>query len=95
MASVSEWDKILQSKFKFYEIERSIYNENRNKAYTPEMYAKAILEHLRPGDVPENLYFLYQEAVYGSDKKVKKRIFKRIYSIGNKYRYKLIFDQNI
>ena len=84
MASVSEWEKILQGKFKVYDVEKSLYTENRNKANSPEILAKFICDHLRPGDVPDNLKRLYHEAVYGSDKKVKQCIIKRIYSIGGK-----------
>ena len=74
--NVSCWEKILQSKFKAYDIEKSIYSENRNKANTPEMYAKYICDSLREGDVPDNLRKLYEEAVYGSDPKVKLHIKK-------------------
>ena len=86
MTSVSEWDKILAGKFKLYEIEKSIFAENRNKSNSPEVMAKFICDGLRPGDVPDNLKLLYQEAVYGSDKKVKQCITKRIYTIGGKVR---------
>ena len=86
MASVSEWDKILQGKFKVYDVEKSIYSENRNKANSPEILAKLICDGLQPGDVPNNLKSLYTEAVYGSDKKVKLHIIKRVYTIGGKVR---------
>ena len=86
MASILEWDKILQGKYKFFDIEKSIYTENRNKANSPEMIAKFICDGLRPGDVLDNLKNLYHEAVYGSDKKVKQRITKRVYAIGAKVR---------
>ena len=84
MESVSEWGKIMQSKFKFYDIERSIYLENKNKVNAPESFAKLICDGFRPGDVPENLHKLYHEAVYGTDIKVKRHIIKRVYAIGQK-----------
>ena len=84
MENLSEIDKIMQSKFKFYDVERSIYLENRNKVNAPEDFAKLICDGFRPGDVPENLQKLYREAVYGTDKRVKRRIIKRVYAIGNK-----------
>ena len=84
MESASEIAKIMQSKFKFYDVERSIYLENHNKVNAPEDFAKLICDGFRPGDVPENLRKLYREAVYGSDKAVKRRIIKRVYAIGNK-----------
>ena len=81
------WGKMsLWSKFKAYDIEKSIYAENRNKANTPEMYAKFICNSLRDGDVPDNLKKLYEEAMYGTDEKVKMRIKKRVYAIGQKCR---------
>ena len=86
MASVSEWDKILQGKYKFFEIEKSIFTQNRNKCNSPDIMAKFICDGLRPGDVPDNLRNLYHEAVYGTDKKVKQRIIKRVYTIGRKVR---------
>ena len=89
--SISGWDKILQSKFKAYDIEKLIYAENRNKANTPEMYAKFICDSLREGDVPENLKKLYKEAVYGTDPKVKLRIKKRVYAIGQKCRFVMTY----
>ena len=86
MADNSGWEKILQGKYKAYDIEKSIYAEHRNKANTPEMYAKFICDHLREGDVLDNLRLMYREAVYGSHPKVRTRIIKRVYSIGQKCR---------
>ena len=86
MASAFQWDELLQAKYKFAEIEKKLYSENRNKANTPEMYAKFICDNLRPGDVPENLCKLYHEAVYGCDGKVKAHIVKCIYGIGQRVR---------
>ena len=87
MSNILEWDKILQAKYKFFEVEKSIYIENHNKANSPEIFAKFICDGLRSGDVPENLKKMYHEAVYGTDKKVKQRIIKRVYAIGGKVRY--------
>ena len=86
MASATDWEKILQGKFKFYDVEKLIYTENRNKSNSPEVMARFISNSLNPGDVPDNLKDLYHEAIYGSDKKVKQRIIKRVYSIGSKVR---------
>ena len=80
------WEHILRGKFKAFDVEKSIYSEHRNKANTPEMYAKFICDPLRDGDVPDDLRKLYQEAVYGTDPKVKARICRRVYAIGEKCR---------
>ena len=86
MASGSDWEKLLQAKYKFFKIEKYIYIENHSKANSPEMYAKFICDGLRPGEVPDNLVKLYHDDVYGTDKNVHKRIIKRIYAIGAKVR---------
>ena len=82
----SGWDLVLKSKFKAFDVEKSIHSQNRNKANTSEQYAKFICDGLHDGDVPDNLHKLYIEAVYGTDSKVKKRILKRVYTIGQKSR---------
>ena len=81
------WEQILKGKFKAFDVEKSIYSENRNKANTPEMYAKFICDTLRDGDVPDDLKKMYHEAVYGTDPKVKARIRRRVYALGEKCRY--------
>ena len=86
MASVRDWDKILQGKYKFFDVEKLIYTQNRNKSNSPEVMAKFICNGLTPGDVPDNLKDLYHEAVYGCDKKVKQCIIKWVYAIGSKVR---------
>lgn len=87
---VSEWDEILKGKWKAYDVEKSLYIESVKKTLAPDERAKFICDNLRPGDVPENLKKLYNDAVYGSDAKVKTRITSRIYFIGGKVRYAFI-----
>ena len=65
-----------------YKIEESIYIQSSQKSNGPEMYAKFICDGLRDGDVPDALKKLYQEAVYGTDEKVKLRIKNRMYLVG-------------
>ena len=86
MASVSEWDAILNDKYKVYPIEESIYIASTQRANGPDMFAKFICDQMRPGDVPDNLRKLYREAVYGTDLKVKTGIKKRMYLICKKVR---------
>ena len=93
MASGFDWEKILQGKYKFYDIEKSIYSQNRNKANSPEVMAKFICDGLAEGDVPDNLKALYHETMYGTDKKVKQRIIKRVYAIGGKVRWIFLYCQ--
>ena len=68
---ISEWDEILKGKWKAYDVEKSLYIESVKKTSAPDERAKFICDNLRLGDVPENLKKLYNEAVYGSDAKVK------------------------
>ena len=86
MSATSGWEKLLQAKYHFYDVEKAIYVENRNKANSVDMFAKSICDKLRPGDVPDNLQKLYNEAVYRTDPKVKSRIHKRVYGIGTRVR---------
>ena len=78
----SEWDQVLKGKYKAFNVEKSIYIDSQSVANGPLMFAQYIYDDLRPGDVPDNLRKLYQEAVYGSNSKVRARIISRIYSIG-------------
>ena len=82
-----DWAVILKCKFKPFDVEKSIYADSMQIANCPMMFAQYICDGLRPGDVPENLRKLYQEAVYGTNEKVKSRIVSRMYSIGQRVRY--------
>ena len=86
MASTTseDWDKIRKQRFSVNDIEKEIYVNTKAKANQPEVYAKYICDGLKTGSVPEDLMKMYREAVYGSNEKVKKRIYKRMYFIGNK-----------
>ena len=86
-ANISELDEILKSKWKAYDVEKSLYIESGQKTSSPDEKAKLICDGLRPGDVPDNLKKLYQEAVYGNDSKVHACIISRVYFIGGKIRY--------
>ena len=81
--AISGWDvnsKLLM--WKNQSILKIEIKQNRQKCMQ-----KFICDGLREGDVPDNLKKLYVEAVYGTNAKVKNRIIKRIYAIGQKTRY--------
>ena len=80
----------MKSKFKPYNVEKSIYIQSQRVANGPLMFAQYICEALHPGDVPNDLHKLYKETIYGTNAKVKSRIINHIYSIGQKVRYVLI-----
>ena len=78
----NEWDEILKGKWKAYDVEKSLYIYSVSRVNSPEGRAKIICDGLRPDDVPENLRKLYDEAVYGSNEKVRTRILGRMYFLG-------------
>ena len=86
MATFSQWDVLLNQKYRIYQVEESVYVNSSQKANGPEMYAKFICDALRKGDVPESLQRLYEEAVYGTEERVKLRIRNRMYLIGRHVR---------
>ena len=79
-----DWDKIRKQRFSVFPIEKEIYVNTKAKANQPEIYAKYICDGLKVGSVPDDLMKMYREAVYGTNAKVRKRIYKRTYFIGNK-----------
>ena len=83
-ASAEDRDAIRKQRFSVFPIEKEIYVNTKAKANQPEVYAKYICDGLKEGSVPDDLMKMYREAVYGTNEKVKKRIYKRTYFIGNK-----------
>ena len=81
-----EWDEILKGKWRAFDVEKSLYLESVKCTPSSDEKAKFICDGLRLGDIPDNLKKLYNEAVYGSDIKVRSRIISRIYFIGGKVR---------
>ena len=80
----SPFDPLLHMKFKPFNIEKSVYLSTKSKGNNPLLYAKYICDSLKEGDVPDELMQLYREAVYGTDQKVKDRIFKHMYFLATK-----------
>ena len=86
----AEWAVILKGRYKPCESEKAIYVRTMARANQPEIYAKYICDGLKEADVPDNLLKMYREAVYGNNQKVKERIHKRMYFLGEKTRYNLV-----
>ena len=86
MASGEDWNEILRGRYEIYDVEVSVYIDVCSEGGTYETISRAILEGLRPGDVPKNLYKLYKEAVFGTNLNVHHKIKNRIYHIGRKLR---------
>ena len=86
MADDLYWKPMLEQKFKVYNIEETVYIQSSQKANGPEMFAKFICDAITPGDVPDALKRLYQEAVYGINVNVKARIRNRMYLVGRHVR---------
>ena len=72
----SPFKSISKKKFRPFEVEKCVYVNTKSKDNNPHVYAKYICDSLKPGDVPDELMQLYREAVYGTDKKVRERIYK-------------------
>ena len=77
-----DWVPLINKRYRIYAEERQLYSESKHFGNDPMIYAKGICDGLREGEVSDSLRLLYQEAVYGSDPDVKKRIISRVYTIG-------------
>ena len=88
----NDWDQIMKSKFKLYDVEKSIDIQSQRVVNGPVMFVQYICEALHPGNVPNDLHKLYKEAVYGMNAKVKSKIINCIYIISEKVRYALIWS---
>ena len=88
-ASTSDyfWQDMLKSHFAVSECEIQLYISAKNKDNLPAEYAKSIFDGLKEGEIKKELYEMYREAVYGNNLKVRERIHKRMYFVGNHARY--------
>ena len=84
-----DWAVILNQRYKACPVEKAIYVRTKALDNQPEVYAKYICDGLKESDVPANLLKMYREAVYGSNEKVRARIHKCMYFLGEKTRYYL------
>ena len=87
MFSRTDWQNVLKERFAVYDIEQSLYKWYMGIVSTPRAFAQAICDNMKPTDVPFNLQWLYCEAIYGSDPKVRARIFNRMNTIQRSIRY--------
>ena len=77
----------MNKRYKFSQKEKDLYAVAKTLGNDPEVYAKYICDGLKDGDMSPSLRSLYEEAVYGSNEDVKRRIISRVYSIGHVSRY--------
>ena len=81
------WEPLIKRRYRFYPDELQLYAESKSLGNEPMIYAKHICDGLKEGQASNDLRLLYQEAVYGTDPDVKKRVISRVYSIGRNSRY--------
>ena len=88
MASVSSnesyWESLLGPSYKITELEKQVYLERQEDATCNEMFAKFICDEMQKRNLSNNLAKLYEEAVYGKDAAVRKRMITRIYTVRQK-----------
>ena len=78
------WASLLAKPYKITEIEKRVYVERQQDGTCNEMFAKFISDEMEKLSITNNLSKLYQEAVYGSDMAVRKRMISRIYTVRQK-----------
>ena len=78
------WASLLSKPYKITALEKRVYLDRQEDATCNEMYAKFICDEMKARNLCNNLYKLYDEAVYGSDPDVKRRMIHRIYTVRQK-----------
>ena len=79
MASLVDCTTILEGRYPSYTIEVNTFIESADVSSSPEISAQMVYEAIKSdGKVCDNLKLLYHEAIFGSNKKVKKRIYNRM-----------------
>ena len=78
------WASLLSKPYKITALEKRIYLEKQEDATCNEMFAKFICDDMKARNLTNNLYKLYDEAVYGTDVAVKRRMISRIYTVRQK-----------
>ena len=72
---------LLDQSYKVQEIETIVFKKKQKEATCNEMFAKYICDAMNESNFKHNLKKLYNEAVYGCDLEVRRRMIKRIYLI--------------
>ena len=76
-----------KKKFRYFPREIEIYSEQMKTANDSELFLQKMYEHLKPGDVPDDLRLNYEQAFLGNDLDFKERMIQRIYRVGKLARY--------
>ena len=82
MASNLDWDEIFKDRHPAFKVEENAFVASLKICNSTEVAAEHIYRAIKDDkDIPENLKLIYKEAVYGSNKQVKKRIRNRMTNI--------------
>ena len=79
MAEAIDWEEILKDRYAIFKLEEQGFKESIDICNSTDVSAEKIYYTIMDSDeIPDNLKKLYREAVFGFNKKVKKRIKDRI-----------------
>ena len=92
MASFTDWDEIMRDRYATFKLEEQGFIESLEICNSTEISAEKIYYTIREADdIPENLKMMYREAVFGTNKAVKRRIKNRIGNMRRNLRYEYFF----
>ena len=87
MASSSGNTSIRQERLYLLELEEAIFLEVILTSSCADVIAKSIYEVIKDGDeIFQGLKDLYRQGLFGTDKKIKKRLRNRMYAIRRKHK---------
>ena len=75
------WSSLLKGNYKVLDFETTVMKESMEEGTSNDMFAKFICDAMNKRNFQTNLSKLYNEAVYGKDLAVRKRVITRIYTI--------------
>ena len=88
MASLIDWDEVMRERYATFKLEEQGFIESLEICNSTEISAEKIYYTIREDpDIPENLKLMYRESVFGTNKKVKRRIKNRISNMRRNVRY--------
>ena len=87
MASCSGNSSKRQDRLYLLELEEAIFLEVILTSSCADVITKSIYEVIKDGqEISQSLKDLYREGLFGTDKKIKKRLWNRMYAIRRKHK---------
>ena len=79
MTSSVDWTEILEGRYPSYTVEANAFLDSAEVLSSPEISAQMVYQSIKSdANVCDNLKLIYHEAIFGNNKKVKKRIYNRM-----------------